>query len=62
MEVLNIEQLSDILEVSIITSTIKHASMLIHTITHPTLGAVTTIQGDDGGLLFTRYHLLNLSR
>jgi len=53
MEILSIEQLSDVLEVSIITSTIKHAGMLIHSITHPTLGPVTTIQGDDCGLLLT---------
>jgi|GEM_PF-1988950 len=53
MRTLTIEQLNDTIAASIVTSTANHAGMLIHTITHPTLGAATTVQGDDGGLLFT---------
>jgi hypothetical protein len=53
MQILTIEQLSDILAASTITSTASHAGMLIHSIEHPTIGRATAIQGDDGGLLIT---------
>ena len=52
-EIISLEALSDILAESEITATTAHAGMLAQEITHPALGRVTTVQGDDGGFLFT---------
>jgi len=54
MRTLTIEQLNDTIAASTIVSTSTHAGMLIHTIVHPELGNITTVQGDDGGLLFIK--------
>jgi hypothetical protein len=51
MQKVDENQLADILSEATIISTENHAGMLIHNISHPTLGNATTIQGSDGGLL-----------
>jgi hypothetical protein len=48
---IDLQELSDILEASTITSSSNHAGLLIHSIEHPTIGKATTIQAGDGGLL-----------
>lgn len=51
-EKLDLDELSDILAASNIIDTTNHAGMLIHSISHPKLGKVTTVQADNGALLF----------
>ncbi len=53
-EQVSFEELSAILAESTILSTTDHAGMRVNAIQHPTLGKVTTVQGDDGGLLLFR--------
>jgi hypothetical protein len=52
-ERLSLEELSTILAESTIITTTDHAGMRVNTIQHPIRGKVTTVQGEDGGLLFS---------
>jgi hypothetical protein len=49
----SIQELADILEVSTIITTTTHAGILTHTIKHPNLGNVITVQSDNGGLVIS---------
>ena len=49
MQKIDENELAEILAVSEIITSTNHASMLIHEITHPSLGRLATIQGSGGG-------------
>ena len=51
IETITVDQLADILIDATIISTVDHSGMLIHSISHPTIGKATTIQADSGAVL-----------
>ncbi|UOA08126.1 hypothetical protein [Methylobacter sp. S3L5C] len=53
-QIITLEDLCNILEAATITATIDQGFMISHTIVHPALGKVQTVQADNNCLLISQ--------